>query len=249
MAGTAKPVVIAPIKPGTSTLARAAQAGRCRSAERRVRRSLPGQRPRRHPAAWLALRHSQLCRCHPGAGIGRLPGHRPVRSRLRDHPLPVRRHAPKRPAVGLGRCLGTQRGGQRHLYNTEYTTDRNPRFADLHRQVGRMDDANMLGRRSARRCWAACRRLLQRAGASRLARGRCRRRRRGLEHQDPVHQLPASPRGTHPGPGCRGQRRGSLRAQRQRGEPELAPVPQGGAGLRVTPSPGDRGGHHHPATS
>ena len=38
----------------------------------------------------------------PLLAVGGLPGHRPVRPRLRDHPVPVGRHAPERPAGGPG---------------------------------------------------------------------------------------------------------------------------------------------------
>ena len=77
-------------------------------------RSLPAGWPGGPSPARVALRHSQLRRCHPVAGRGGLPGHRPVRARLRDHPLPVRRHAPQRPAGGPSRGCHRADGCARH---------------------------------------------------------------------------------------------------------------------------------------
>jgi hypothetical protein len=45
---------------------------------------------------------------------GGVPGRRPVRPRLRDHPLPVRRHGPQRPAGGPGRRCHRADGCARH---------------------------------------------------------------------------------------------------------------------------------------
>ncbi len=44
----------------------------------RIRRSRPSQWPYGHPAARVALRHLQLCRCRAFIGIGGLPADRPV---------------------------------------------------------------------------------------------------------------------------------------------------------------------------
>ena len=44
-----------------------------------------------HSAAWLALRHSQLCRCDAHAGLGRLSRDRALSARLRCDALPFER--------------------------------------------------------------------------------------------------------------------------------------------------------------
>ena len=88
---------------GNAHLVRPAQADRCRRAQCRLCRSRPRRRPRGHSAARLALRHSQLCRCRPVAGVGGLPGDRSLSARLWHDALPFQRHAPQRPAIG-GRC-------------------------------------------------------------------------------------------------------------------------------------------------
>ena len=60
----------------------------------------PADGPVGHPAAWLALRHLQLCRCRAAAGVGRLPGDRPVSARLWHDAISFERYGPQRPAVG-----------------------------------------------------------------------------------------------------------------------------------------------------
>ena len=60
----------------------------------------PADGPAGHSAARLALRHSQLCRCRAAAGVGGLPGDRPVSARLWHDALSFRRDVPQRPAVG-----------------------------------------------------------------------------------------------------------------------------------------------------
>ena len=68
------------------------QADRCRCAQRRVCGSRPGQWRAGHPAARLALRHSQLRRRCAAAGLGRLSGDRSLPARLRHDALPVPRN-------------------------------------------------------------------------------------------------------------------------------------------------------------
>ena len=93
------------IKPGTNTSFGAAEADRRRPPECRIRRSRPRQRTRGHSAAWLALRHPQLRRCRAVAGLGRLPGDRPLSARLRDDALSFERHVAQRPAIGRRRSI------------------------------------------------------------------------------------------------------------------------------------------------
>ena len=79
--------------------ARRRQAGRRRRPRRRLRRGRPRRRPGRPAAARLAVRHPQLRRRRPAADGDRLPRDRPLPARLRQHALPLRRHAPQRRAV------------------------------------------------------------------------------------------------------------------------------------------------------
>ena len=60
----------------------------------------PADGPAGHSAARLALRHSQLCRRRAAAGVGGLPGDRPLSARLRHDALSLERHVAQRPAVG-----------------------------------------------------------------------------------------------------------------------------------------------------
>ena len=85
---------------GDRRLVRRAQADRRRPLERWLRRGRSLRRPSGDPAARLALRHPQLCRRRPVAGLGGLPGDRAVPARLRDNALPVGGDGPQRPAVG-----------------------------------------------------------------------------------------------------------------------------------------------------
>ena len=73
---------------GDEHVVRLAQADRCRRPECRIRRSRPRRWSGGHSSARLALRHSQLCRCRALAGIGGLPGDRPVCARLWHDALP-----------------------------------------------------------------------------------------------------------------------------------------------------------------
>ena len=77
-----KPADLPTIKPGTNTSFGSAEADRCRPPECRLRRSRPRRWSCGHSSARLALRHSQLCRCRAVAGVGGLPGDRPVSARL-----------------------------------------------------------------------------------------------------------------------------------------------------------------------
>ena len=77
---------------------RSAAAGRRRAAECRLRRTGPGGRPRRDPAARLALRHPQLRRRRAAPGRGGLPRHRAAPARPRQHALPVGHDDAQRPA-------------------------------------------------------------------------------------------------------------------------------------------------------
>ena len=110
------------IKPGTTRLLRPAEADRRRRPECRLCRSRPRRWPGGHSSARLALRHSQLCRCRAVAGVGGLPGDRPVSARLWHDALSFERHAPERPAVGARRryhrldgCAQDREGDPRRL--------------------------------------------------------------------------------------------------------------------------------------
>ena len=59
---------------GNEHVVRSAEADRCRPPECRIRRSRPRRRSCGHSSARLALRHLQLCRCRPVAGVARATG-------------------------------------------------------------------------------------------------------------------------------------------------------------------------------
>ena len=109
--GKAKAATLPAIKPGTNTSFAVTQADRCRRPQYRLRRGRSRRWPCGHPPARLALRHLQLCRRHPDAGVGRLPGDRPVCARLWHDALSVERYDPQRPAVG-GRCRHRRADGR-----------------------------------------------------------------------------------------------------------------------------------------
>ena len=88
---------------GDEHVVRPTEADRCRRPECRIRRSRPRRWSCGHSSARLALRHSQLCRCRALAGVGGLPGDRPVSARLRHDALSFERHVPQWPAVGARR--------------------------------------------------------------------------------------------------------------------------------------------------
>ena len=107
---------------GDEHVVRPAEADRCRRPERRIRRGRPRRWPAGHPSARLALRHSQLRRCRAAAGIGGLPGDRPLSARLWHDALSSERDVPQRPAVGAGRrchradgCAEDREGDPRRL--------------------------------------------------------------------------------------------------------------------------------------
>ena len=85
---------------GDEHVVRLAEADRCRPPECRLCRSRSGRWSRCHSSARLALRHSQLCRCRAFAGVGGLPGDRPVSARLWHDALSFQRDVPEWPAVG-----------------------------------------------------------------------------------------------------------------------------------------------------
>ena len=72
---------------GHEHLVRPAEADRCRSAECWIRRSWPRRWSCGHSSARLALRHLQLRRCRSVAGLGGLPGDRPLSAWLRHYAL------------------------------------------------------------------------------------------------------------------------------------------------------------------
>src|SRR5713226_351308 len=72
---------------GGEQIVRPAEADRCRPPECRLRRNRPRRWTCGHSSARLALRHSQLCRCHTFIGVGGLSGDRPVSARLRHDAL------------------------------------------------------------------------------------------------------------------------------------------------------------------
>ena len=101
--GETKPASLPAVKPGTNTSFGPTEADRCRRPECRLRRGRSRRRSSSHSAARLALRHSQLCRCRPFAGLGRLPGDRSVPARLWHDAISFERNGPQRPAVGARR--------------------------------------------------------------------------------------------------------------------------------------------------
>jgi pimeloyl-ACP methyl ester carboxylesterase len=75
--GATKPNLPA-IKPGTNTTFAPLKQIDAGSPECRIRRGRPRRWPCSSSAARLGLRHLQLCRCRPSAGVGRLQGRRPL---------------------------------------------------------------------------------------------------------------------------------------------------------------------------
>ena len=85
---------------GNEHLVRLAEADRRRRPQCRIRRSRPRRWSCGHSSARLALRYPQLCRCRAVAGVGGLPGDRPLSARLWHDALSFQRDVPQRPAIG-----------------------------------------------------------------------------------------------------------------------------------------------------
>ena len=85
---------------GDEHLFRPAETDRRRPAECRIRRGWPRRWSSGHSSARLALRHPQLRRCRAAAGVGGLPGDRPLSARLWHDALSFQRNVPERPAIG-----------------------------------------------------------------------------------------------------------------------------------------------------